>query len=69
MLYLREVVGVGGVLAWLGGLEDEEEVGVWALCLEKWVHQAESQQEALQEKDVKRERFTSEMMSRFCIVS
>lgn len=48
ILYLRVVVGVEGVLVWLGGPGDEEEVGAWAPCLEMWGHQAGSQQEALE---------------------
>lgn len=49
-LYLRGVVGAGEVLAWLGGPVDEEEEGVWALCLEVWGRRAGSQQEALEAK-------------------
>lgn len=45
-LDLKVVVGVGGVLVWLGGRGDEGEAGVWAPCLEMWGHRAGSQQEA-----------------------
>lgn len=34
MLYLKVVVGVEGVLVWLGGHWDEGEAGVWAPGLE-----------------------------------
>lgn len=54
ILYLRVVVAVEGVLVWLGGPGDEEEVGAWAPCLEMWGHQAGSQQEALEVNKTKR---------------
>ena len=50
ILYLKVVVGVEGVLVWLGGHWDEEEAGVWTLGLEMLGHQAESQQGGLEWK-------------------
>lgn len=40
-------MGVVGVLVWLEGPEDEEEVGVWVPSPELWGLQAGSQQEDL----------------------
>lgn len=47
ILYLKVVVGVEGVLVWLGEHWDEGEAGVWAPGFERWGHPAGSQQEAL----------------------
>lgn len=55
ILYLRVVVGVEGVLVWLGGPGDEEEVDAWAPCIEMLGHQAGSQQEALEVKKQKKQ--------------